>query len=89
MAKRFILIDANCSQFLTNNSLKDGFLEHPDKAGTAGNRELRYDIQSGTFTLSTKSYAMIECNMKFSDYPFDSQTCYFRMSAVKNASYQV
>ena len=68
---------------------KGGFLEEPDKAGTAGNRDLVYDVLSGTFTLFTKSYAKIECNMDFGDYPFDTQRCYFLMLALKNSSYQV
>ena len=74
---------------ITNLSIKGGFFEEPDKAGTAGNRELEYDVQSGNFILFTKSYAKIECNMEFVDYPFDTQTCYFRINALQNASYQV
>ena len=68
---------------------KGGFFEEPEKEGTAGYRDLMYDVRNGTFTLFTKSYAKIECNMDFGDYPFDTQRCYFLMLALKNSSYQV
>ena len=68
---------------------KGGFFEEPEKEGTAGNRDLMYDVINGTFTLFTKSYAKIECNMGFGEYPFDTQMCSFIMQVFKNASYQV
>ena len=66
-----------------------GFLADPSKSGTSGQRSLTYDIQNGTFKLTTLSFAKINCEMDFIIYPFDTQICQFVLLPSKNSSYQV
>ena len=68
---------------------KEGFLADQREPGTAGNRLLRYDIADGMFLLATENYAKIHCDMSFGLYPFDTQTCLFRMRTAKSNSQQV
>ena len=68
--------------------MQDGYLNEQDRAGTAGNRYLYYDAVYGVFELFTVSHAKIKCDMDFSLYPFDTQTCWFTMSSSTNLSYQ-
>lgn len=65
-------------------------MEQPEKAGTAGNRDLAYDVISGMFRLKTKSYVKSNCKMDFEDYPFDTQTCNFTIAPIPSLrGYQV
>ena len=70
-------------------SLKEGFLADQRKPETAGKRALMYNITDGTFLLKTKSYVKTRCDMNFRLYPFDTQTCMFRMTPAKYISQQV
>ena len=71
--------------------MKDGFLDEPEKPGTAGKRFLHFNARDGQFTLMTRSYAKINCpDMEFGMYPFDSNKCEFLIyNPDKNISYQV
>ena len=68
--------------------MQDGYLNEQDMAGTAGNRYLYYNVGTGFFELFTVSHAKIKCEMDFTLYPFDTQTCWFYMSSSTNLSYQ-
>ena len=48
-----------------------------------------YDVADGTFLLKTFSYVKTRCPMNFRLYPFDTQTCEFKMSTKKFMSQQV
>ena len=48
-----------------------------------------YDIADGTFLLKTFNVVKIRCEMNFRRYPFDTQTCMFRMSTMRYMSQQV
>ena len=82
----------NATKMIFNTNMyyffKGGFLEEPEKEGTAGNRNLKYHVSNGQFTLFTMSYAKLECRMYFGYYPFDSQKCDFIIGSFRNLSYQ-
>ena len=59
-----------------------------DAPATDGNRNLRYDVQSGLFLLTTSSYARIRCDMDFKFYPFDIQKCRFTMNGRMSIDYE-
>ena len=62
---------------------------HQSKAGSEGNKYLKYDVGDGMFLLHTESYAKVKCNMHFDMYPFDTQKCSFIINTHKNQTYQV
>ena len=68
--------------------VQEGFLANQKKPLTIGNGFLKYDVRNGMFELITKSYAMMNCDMDFTLYPFDTQWCYFSMVPEKNLTYQ-
>ena len=65
--------------------MQGGFLYKP----AVGNRNLKYNVGDGMFTLSTESYAKIKCEMDFSMYPFETHNCSFLIHRVKNLTYEV
>lgn len=67
---------------------QEGFLADQSQPATKGDRGLKYDVRDGVFDLFTKSYAEINCEMDFSLYPFDTQTCKFFITSAKNKRYQ-
>ena len=69
-------------------NLQDGFLKDQHKPATTGSRDLKYNLQDGSFELRTKSYAMIKCDMDFGLYPFDTQSCILVIYPQKNLTYQ-
>ena len=54
-----------------------------------GKPVLRYDVAKGTFQMTIMSLVKIPCEMDFQLYPFDTQTCPFRMRTSKDISQQV
>ena len=69
--------------------LQGGFLGNQKQPVTRGNAALQYDVLNGKFNLITKSDAKMDCEMDFSQYPFDTQGCKFAMTTEKNWTYQV
>ena len=75
---------------VTKSVLKDGYLNEQNAPSVRGKTNLRYYIEDGLFDLWTQSYANIHCEMDFSLYPFDTQSCDFAMKGnTKNRTYQV
>lgn len=69
--------------------LQSGYLAEQKKPESAGGRTLKYDLEDGMFSLTTVSHAKIKCEMNFWLYPFDTQTCLFRMRIDKEINQQV
>ena len=70
-------------------SFQDGFFAEQKQPESAGRRDLRYDVEDGTFILTTESYAKVHCAMDFGMYPYDIQTCNFVITTAKDISQQV
>ena len=62
---------------------QDGFLQSQSNPN-----DLKYDVKSNMFEMNTESHAKIKCDMDFSMYPFDLQTCPFLITADQNLTYQ-
>ena len=48
--------------------------------------EMKYDIESGTFTVVTNNYVKMACDMEFALYPFDTQECSLVMMSDQGVS---
>ena len=70
-------------------AIQEGYLADQDAPATDGKRSLRYDVQTGSFLLTTTSYARVRCDMNFRLYPFDTQECRFTINARMNIDYMV
>ena len=70
-------------------NFQGGFLEEQDKAGAASHRALYYNVSNGYFSLFAVSHAVAKCQMDFSNYPFDTQICKYRMTSTTYAAYLV
>ena len=68
--------------------VQQGFLADQSNPDTHGNI-LRYDIEDGIFHLTTENYVKVHCKMSFGLYPFDTQTCFFRMRTSRDIGEQV
>ena len=67
-------------------TLQNGFLDKTTKGYFK--HDLKYDSKEGRFEFSGQSWVRMKCDMDFTVYPFDIQSCPFIIIPSRNMTYQ-